>query len=152
MVNLKKDAYEQENSVVVYDPLKKFCTNCGAEVDAHDNFCSCCGHKIKNSATVDPPTTSSSQTVVVIDREKIKPISPENTSQCRNKWIALLLCFCLGFLGAHKFYDGKIFMGIIYFSLFVVFGLLGSGFVVGILVFIDFISILFRPNPYYIGY
>ena len=59
----------------------------------------------------------------------------------KNKWVALLLCIFLGFLGGHKFYEGKIGMGILY--LFTV-GLFGIG------VFIDFISLLFKPNPYYV--
>ncbi|MBR6786022.1 MAG: TM2 domain-containing protein [Clostridia bacterium] len=62
-------------------------------------------------------------------------------SRERNKWVALLLCFFLGFLGAHKFYEGKTGMGIIY--LFTV-GLFGIG------VIIDFISLLFKPVTYYV--
>ena len=58
-----------------------------------------------------------------------------------NKWIAALLCFFLGGIGAHKFYEGKIGMGILYiFTL----GLAGIG------VLIDFIVILTKPNPYYV--
>ena len=32
----------------------------------------------------------------------------------RNKWIALILAWLLGGLGAHKFYLGKIGLGILY--------------------------------------
>ena len=59
----------------------------------------------------------------------------------RNKWVAFLLCLFLGYLGAHKFYEGKIGMGILY--LFTV-GLFGIGW------FIDCITLLFKPNPYYV--
>ena len=141
MVNLNKNLTETEQQITIYAPPKKFCTNCGAEVEAHDNFCGHCGSQIK---LIDPQPTPPPHIIIDTDRSR--------DAQRRNKWIALLLCFFLGFLGAHKFYDGKIFMGIIYFSIFAVFGILGLGFVVGILVFIDFISILFRPNPYYVGY
>ena len=58
-----------------------------------------------------------------------------------NKWIAALLCFFLGGLGAHKFYEGKIGMGILY--LFTA-GLLGIG------ALVDFIVILTKPDPYYV--
>lgn len=58
-----------------------------------------------------------------------------------NKWIAALLCFFLGCMGAHKFYEGKIGMGILY--LFTV-GLLGIG------ALVDFIVILTKPDPYYV--
>ena len=47
----------------------------------------------------------------------------------------------LGFLGAHKFYESKTGMGILY--LFTV-GLFGIG------VIIDFITLLFKPTIYYV--
>lgn len=56
-----------------------------------------------------------------------------------NKWVSLILCFFLGFLGIHKFYEGKVGMGILY--IFTA-GLFGIG------VFVDFIILLFKPNPY----
>lgn len=59
----------------------------------------------------------------------------------RNKWVAFALCLFLGFLGAHKFYEGKVGMGILYVFTF---GLLGIGWIV------DTIALLFKPNPYYI--
>ncbi len=58
-----------------------------------------------------------------------------------SKWTAFLLCFFLGGLGVHKFYEGKTGMGILY--LFTG-GLLGIGW------FIDTISILFKSDPYYV--
>ena len=61
--------------------------------------------------------------------------------RAKNKWVALMLCFFLGYLGAHKFYEDKVGMGILY--------LLTCGlFVIGWVV--DFISLLFRSNPYYV--
>lgn len=59
----------------------------------------------------------------------------------RNKWVAFALCLFIGFLGAHKFYEGKTGMGVLY-----VFtgGLLGIGWIV------DTIAILLKPNPYYV--
>ena len=59
----------------------------------------------------------------------------------KNKWVAFLLCLFLGFLGAHKFYEGKIAMGILYFFTL---GLFGIG------VLVDLIVILTKPNPYYL--
>lgn len=57
-----------------------------------------------------------------------------------NKWVAFCLCLFLGFLGAHKFYEKKIGMGILY--------IFTAGlFVVGW--FVDIILILTKPNPYY---
>lgn len=59
----------------------------------------------------------------------------------KNKWVAFLLCFFLGVLGIHKFYEGKVGMGILYLFTF---GLLGIGWV------IDCIVLLFKPNPYFV--
>lgn len=51
----------------------------------------------------------------------------------KSRAIALLLCFFLGFLGAHRFYEGKFLTGILYLCTL---GLLGVGEVV------DFFNIL----------
>lgn len=59
----------------------------------------------------------------------------------KSKWVALLLCFFFGMLGAHKFYEGRILLGIVYIF---------TGGLFGIGVLIDFISLLFKPNPYYV--
>ncbi len=59
----------------------------------------------------------------------------------KSKWVALTLCFFLGYLGAHKFYEDKVGVGILYL---LTMGLFGIGWVV------DFISLLFRSNPYYV--
>lgn len=56
-----------------------------------------------------------------------------------NKWVSLLLCFFFGFLGVHRFYEGKIGTGILY---------LFTGGLFGIGVIVDFIILLFKPNPY----
>ena len=58
----------------------------------------------------------------------------------KNKWTAFFLCLFFGFLGVHKFYEGKILLGILYlFTL----GLFGVG------VVIDLIILFFKPNPYF---
>ena len=60
----------------------------------------------------------------------------------KNKWVAFFLCLFLGFYGAHKFYEGRIGMGILY--LFTA-GLFGFGWIV------DCVRLLTKPNPYYIA-
>ena len=57
----------------------------------------------------------------------------------KNKWVAFLLCLFLGGIGAHKFYEGKIIMGILY---------LLTGGLLGIGVLVDLILLLLKPNPY----
>ncbi len=70
------------------------------------------------------------QTVIVNTGYNKKP---------KSKWVALLLCFFFGILGAHKFYEEKTGMGILY--LFTA-GLFGIG------VIVDFIVLLFKPTEY----
>lgn len=61
--------------------------------------------------------------------------------RAKNKWIAFLLCFFLGFIGAHKFYEGRVGQGILYL---LTVGLFGIGWL------LDTIILLCKPNPYYV--
>ena len=56
-----------------------------------------------------------------------------------NKWIAFFLCLLLGYLGAHKFYEGKKVMGVVYL---LTAGLLCLGW------FADILAILGKPTHY----
>ena len=58
----------------------------------------------------------------------------------KSKWVAFFLCLFFGIFGAHKFYEGRILLGILYLCTA---GLAGIG------VIIDLISLFFKPNPYY---
>lgn len=58
----------------------------------------------------------------------------------KSKWVSFFLCLFFGIFGAHKFYEGRVLLGVVY--------LLTLGFV-GIGVVIDLIVLLFKPNPYY---
>lgn len=51
----------------------------------------------------------------------------------KSRTIALLLCFFLGFFGAHRFYTGRYLMGVVY--LFTA-GLLGVGWLVDLVLII----------------
>ena len=62
-------------------------------------------------------------------------------SNPRNKWTAFLLCLFLGVFGAHKFYEGKYGMGLLYL---LTFELAGWGWL------IDIIVLAGKPNPYYV--
>ena len=59
----------------------------------------------------------------------------------KSKWISLLLCLCFGPLGVHKFYEGRVLMGVVYL---LTGGLFGIGWVV------DCFVLLFKPNPYFV--
>ncbi len=58
----------------------------------------------------------------------------------KNKWVSLLLCFFFGVLGVHKFYEGRVLLGVVYIFTM---GLFGIG------VLVDLVILLFKPNPYY---
>lgn len=59
----------------------------------------------------------------------------------KNKVVALVLCIFLGYFGAHKFYENKPGMGVLY--IFTA-GLFGIGWI------IDIIILLTRPYIYYV--
>ncbi|MBP3347136.1 MAG: TM2 domain-containing protein [Clostridia bacterium] len=58
----------------------------------------------------------------------------------KNKWVAFLLCLFFGVIGAHRFYEGRILLGILYVL---------TGGLFGIGVIIDLIRLFFKPNPYF---
>ena len=62
-----------------------------------------------------------------------------NVGNEKNKWVAFFLC--LFTICGHKFYEGKIGMGVLY---------LFTGGLFGIGWFVDLIVLLTKPNPYYV--
>ncbi len=109
-----------------------FCKKCGAEMGINENICPKCG------------TVQSQQPQIVINNANANT----NVNQAagygprpKDKWVAFFLCLFLGPVGAHKFYEGKTGMGILYLFTF---GLFCIGWVV------DTIVILTKPNPYYV--
>ena len=57
----------------------------------------------------------------------------------KNKWVSFFLCLFLGVLGIHKFYEGRILLGILY---------LFTGGMFGVGVVVDLVVLFFKPNPY----
>ncbi len=116
----------------------KFCKHCGAKIAEDAVLCTACGRQVEEIKQ------TQAQPSIVINNDNIN--TNTNTvvggvGRARNKWTAFLLCFFLGGFGAHKFYEGKAGLGILYIFTF---GLFGIG------VLIDLISILCKPNPYYV--
>lgn len=107
--------------------MKKFCENCGTERKEGADFCLGCGKKFNQETP--------SQTVIIQSQTNIARRGPYN------KWVTFLLCFFLGPLGIHKFYEGKAGMGVLYIFTFGLFG-------IGILV--DLIVALCKPTTYYL--
>ena len=118
---------------------KKYCKFCGTIIDADCVVCPSCGKQVEELKYASAP-----QPQVVINNSQSTNRAPGPVAYYRkrcDKWAAFFLCFFLGIFGAHKFYEGKPGMGILY--LFTV-GLLGIGW------FVDMIAILCKPNPYYV--
>lgn len=71
--------------------------------------------------------------VISLENSYVDQFSNELTDDLSSYKTELLLCIFLGWLGVHKFYKGKIIMGLLYmFSL----GLLGIGWLIDIIVLI----------------
>lgn len=115
----------------------KFCKHCGQKINVAAVICPLCGCQVEAIEQAAP-----AQPNIVINNTNTNVNKNINGyGHPKNKWVAFLLCLFLGEFGAHKFYEGKIGMGIIYL---LTVGLFGIGW------FVDCIRILFRSNPYYV--
>lgn len=135
MVNQNKI---QNNSTT--SNITKFCKHCGAKIPEDAIICTTCGRQVEKIVAPD------AQPNIVINNTNTNSNSNINQSgyyggRAKNKWVALILCIFLGFFGAHKFYEGKAGMGILYL---LTMGLFGIGWL------IDCFIILFKPNPYFV--
>lgn len=121
-------------------PGKKFCQHCGQVIDEDCVVCPKCGKQVGQLKQEQPQ--------IIINNSNSNNNTNANTNingfpygRMKNKWAAFFLCLFLGFFGAHKFYEGKVGMGILYlFTL----GIFGIGWV------IDIFILLFKPNPYFV--
>ena len=111
-----------------------FCINCGKELETEFIFCPECGQKVNEDIDVS----------FYVPKSDFLEVSTSSThglkhSRMKDKWVSFFLCLFFGVLGIHRFYEGKVFTGILYLFTF---GLLGFGW------FFDLIRILLKPNPY----
>lgn len=120
----------------------KFCKHCGAKIPEDAVICTACGRQVEEIKSAE---AAQPQIVINNDNNNVNANVNANLNAAMagrklcNKWVSLGLCIFLGFFGAHKFYEGKGGMGILY---------LFTGGLFGIGWFIDIISILAKPNPY----
>lgn len=128
-----------ENSAGVQENTK-FCKHCGAKIPVAAVVCTHCGCQVEEIKQSEQPN-------IVINNSNTNANVNTNVNaampglRMRNKWVAFLLCLLLGYFGAHKFYEGKAGAGILYLFTF---GIFGIGW------FIDCITLLCKPNPYYV--
>lgn len=118
----------------------KFCKHCGKQISAAAVICPHCGCQVEELKHTEQPNIVINNTNTNTNKNT-NINSPVVALRPKNKWVAFLLCLFLGMLGAHKFYEGKIGMGIVY---------LFTGGLFGIGWLIDCIALLCKPNPYYI--
>lgn len=122
---------------------EKFCKFCGEKIPADAVLCSHCGRQVEElkTAKVEQPN------VIINNSNMNSNVNTNNNNNGyvrgreKNKWVALALCGFLGWAGAHKFYEGKAGMGVLYFC---------TGGLCFVGVVIDFIALLAKPNPYYV--
>lgn len=113
----------------------KFCKECGEKIAKKAVVCPKCGCQVENTASAAP------QIVIENQNQNVQSQNAAPAGKEKNKWVALLLLLFFGAVGGHKFYEGKIGMGVLYiFTL----GLLGVG------VIVDFFTLLFKPTHYYV--
>lgn len=108
------------------------CESCGAPVE--NGKCTYCGRMYTTTpADFEQSTETESYSY-----------STQNTmsrGKKKDKLVSLLLCIFLGMFGAHKFYEEKIGMGILYF---LTAGIFGIGWIV------DIILLIKKPRTYYV--
>lgn len=116
---------------------KKFCIYCGESIDKECIVCPKCGKQVEKLQN------NNEKNIVINNNAVANSAVPAYmiAGKAKNKWVSFLLCLFLGYFGAHKFYEGKILLGVLY--------LLTAG-LFGIGIIIDLILLLFKPNPYYV--
>lgn len=115
----------------------KFCKHCGEKIPEDAIICTKCGRQVEEIKK-----TGTEQIVINNNNSAVATASASVIgvgAHQKNKWISLLLCIFT--ICGHKFYEGKIGMGIIYFFTC---GLFFIGWA------IDIIVLLLKPNPYYV--
>lgn len=124
----------------------KFCKHCGEQIDDECVVCPKCGKQVEklesgHESIIINNNVSSSASASAAAAASAASSSPGYVyvGKPKNKWISLVLCICT--ICGHKFYEGKIGMGFLY--LFT-----GGLFFIGWI--IDIISLIGKPNPYYV--
>ena len=129
---------------------ERVCPQCGAPIDPNATECKFCGEKLAVQQTAQqtqPQQVYIQQPQPQVIIQQAAPQQPVYTSGINPSWpikskvAAGVLGIFLGGIGVHKFYLGKVGMGILYL---LTFGLFGIGWI------IDIITILSKPNPYYV--
>ena len=117
----------------------KFCKHCGEKIPSDAILCTKCGRQVEEIKGNENQNIVINNNNSAVASASASSISNGYSGKQKDKWIALALCVFT--ICDHKFYEGKIGMGFVY--LFTG-GLFGIGWI------IDIISLLGKPNPYYV--
>lgn len=119
-------------------PATKFCSECGQKIAARAVVCPHCGCAVGEMPQAAPQAAPQ---IIVNNTNTNTNVGVVPNGKAKNKWVALLIWWFFGYIGGHKFYEGRIGMGILYF---ITGGIFGIGYI------IDFWALLFKSNPYYV--
>lgn len=124
-------------------PQKKYCKFCGAQIDIECVICPVCGKQVEELRTQPAPVYQAPPiTITNVNQNVNQNVNAAAVyGRAKNKWVAFFLCLFFGIFGAHKFYEGRVGMGLLYIFTM---GLFGIGWI------IDIIALLFKPNPYFV--
>lgn len=118
----------------VLEPGMKFCKYCAAQIPMDAVICVKCGRQVEQLRGMN---SGVNQQIIV----NSAPGQTDMGGAPKDKWVAFVLAFFLGYLGVHRFYEGKNGTGVLWL---LTGGLFGIGWLV------DWIRILTKPNPYYV--
>ena len=116
----------------------KFCKFCGQQIPMEAVLCVKCGRQVEQLQGVQ---NGGQQVFINNAMTNVNQTGVYRTGAPKDKWVAFVLAFFVGFLGVHRFYEGRIGTGILWM---LTGGLFGIGW------FVDWIVILTKPNPYYV--
>lgn len=136
--------------------ITKFCDHCGSVLVREAVICPTCGCQVAPlRQTVEqvpigqiPVQQIPGQQIQIQQIPGQQPVQvivnnfmTSGSNSPKDKRVALLLCFFFGYLGVHRFYEGRFGTGILWMMTV---GLFGIGWIA------DTIRIACAPNPYYI--
>lgn len=140
---MENNTYEnqQMQGGTQFTPPTKFCKFCGAKIAADAVICTSCGRQVEEIGAQQAQAQTPNIVITNTNTNMNSNVNSVVAGKPKNKWVAITLCLLLGYFGAHKFYEGKFGMGLLY-------AFTGGLCFIGVI--IDFIALLSKPNPYYV--